>query len=127
MHRNDDMDDEEEEDEQFMLQEIDFEIDRTFSKVVASQNSLIFTTEQGEVVHFDQSTEQARFLTLEKSSAPNHVVHGTFIDPSGCHLLISMENGENYYFNTVNMKKPKKLRQLVRGIFVVDVFSVQLW
>ena len=95
-------------DEQFMFEDVEFDMDQRFTKVVASQNSLFFTTEMGDVAQLDLSQEQPRYLTLEKTGAK---VEGTFVDPTGCHLLISMENGENYYFNSVNMKKPKKLRQ----------------
>jgi hypothetical protein len=69
----------------------------------------------GDVVAVRTEDDSSSFLQTEKT---NSNIHKTFVDPSGTRLLISMNNGDNYYINTGNMKKPKKLKQMTVRIMI---------
>ena len=49
-------------------------------------------------------------LTVAAATDPNfgRIVH-TFVDPTGCHVLLSARNGEAYYLHSTS-KKVKKLQ-----------------
>jgi len=39
-------------------------------------------------------------------------IHNIFVDPTGCHLIISATNGDNFYTNTVANKNPKLIPKM---------------
>lgn len=47
-------------------------------------------------------------------------INRAFVDPTGCHVLISMTNGDNYYLNTQNNKNPK-VQPRLKGLMIESV------
>ena len=59
----------------------------------------------------DSSTQCFYFIEVEIPRAVEDQVHKIFLDPTGRHLVISMESTENYYLSR-NSKKPKQIGKI---------------
>lgn len=75
-------------------------------------------TQQAHVlrVHQDHHRDLEDIPDLAKKEA---AVHGVFEDPSGGHVIISLESGENYYLHE-SWKKPKVIPKM-KGVVIGSV------
>lgn len=100
-----------------MLEEVMFDFDRTFTQVTAINGTLMLVTDSNTVIIYDEEAYRGIQITLkfivnrgiefEVEPKGDEMIHRVFIDPTCSHVLISMNNGDNYYFNTHNTKQPK--------------------
>ena len=104
-------------DNRFVIEEIPFEFTKVFTQVRATKENLLLVTDQNTCIYVDDDFERYReFKILKGDDDEDHEkIYKCFIDPSGSHVLVSMNNGDNYYFNTQNNKNPK----LVKGMNMI--------
>lgn len=58
-------------------------------------------------------------IDVEISKRPEDQIHKIFLDPTGNHLIISMESEDNYYLHR-NWKKPKVMSKM-KGVVIESV------
>ncbi|KAF0974468.1 hypothetical protein FDP41_006500 [Naegleria fowleri] len=103
----------------FLVEQIEFEFSKTFIQVCASKGNLLLVTDQNTCIYVDDDFERYREFKINvgDDDEDHERIHKCFIDPSGYHVLVSMTNGDNYYFNTQNNKNPKipvsKLKNMI--------------
>ena len=99
--------------DRFEVEEIKFEFSKSFTHVRASKGNLLLATNQNTCIYVDDDFERYReFRLSHNDDDDDEKIHKCFIDPSGFHVLISMTNGDNYYFNTQYNKNPKLVAKL---------------
>eukprot|EP01112_Ceratiomyxa_fruticulosa_P020451 TRINITY_DN6960_c0_g1_i1.p1 TRINITY_DN6960_c0_g1~~TRINITY_DN6960_c0_g1_i1.p1 ORF type:complete len:978 (+),score=224.54 TRINITY_DN6960_c0_g1_i1:223-3156(+) len=83
--------------------------------MVVSSNSLVMGLSNCHIIRINlQAAEEIE--DIEISRRPDDRIHRIFLDPTGCHLLISMATEDNYYIHS-SWKKPKLMPKL-KGILV---------
>ncbi|KAL9645099.1 hypothetical protein ABK040_004590 [Willaertia magna] len=92
----------------FLIEEIEFQFTKTFTHVCATKGNLLLATDQNTCIYVDDNFDRYReFKIRTDEEDENEKIYKCFIDPSGYHVIITINNGDNYYFNTANNKNPK--------------------
>ena len=81
-------------------------------------NTLIVATENSYIIRLDLGGQQA-WKEVEISRRPEDSVYDVFLDPTGCHILISFGHGETHYLHS-SATKAKPLSKL-KGLMVSAV------
>lgn len=71
--------------------------------LVTSNNIVILVMSNGDLLRVNNADGSTRTIRLSKSrrdGPPLGRVHKAFIDPSGRHILVSLQTGENWYLNS---------------------------
>eukprot|EP00002_Diphylleia_rotans_P023649 TRINITY_DN4651_c0_g1_i3.p1 TRINITY_DN4651_c0_g1~~TRINITY_DN4651_c0_g1_i3.p1 ORF type:complete len:921 (+),score=186.87 TRINITY_DN4651_c0_g1_i3:58-2820(+) len=80
---------------------------------VVSNNMCAMVQLASKIVRIDLSNPSTP-QEVEVSRKPEDIIFRVFLDPTGHHLLITMENGDNYYLHS-KQKQPKLLAK-VKGV-----------
>jgi hypothetical protein len=84
--------------------------------MVVQSGMLIMATQQSHILRVSTSRDLEDIPDLEKKGAS---VRGVYQDPTGSHVLISLESGENYYLHE-SWRKPKAILKM-KGIIATSV------
>ena len=76
-----------------------------------SNNVLVIGTSTCIVMRIKLDTMEMEEIEISKQSNVEDNFHKLFLDPTGTHLLISLENRDSYYLYA-GASKPKKLVEL---------------
>jgi hypothetical protein len=88
---------------------------RTIKMACVSNNVLVIGTSTCIVIRIQLDTMEMEEIEISKQSNVEDNFHKLFLDPTGNHLLISLENRDNYYLYA-GASKPKKLSKLANQL-----------
>jgi hypothetical protein len=88
---------------------------RTIKMACVSNNVLVIGTSTCIVIRIQLDTMEMEEIEISKQSNVEDNFHKLFLDPTGQHLLISLENRDNYYLYA-GASKPKKLSKLANQL-----------
>lgn len=101
----------------FALSKVDYKPNGLVHMVVSS-DLLVMALANCHIIRLNLKNPE-ELEDIEISRRPEDRIHKLFLDPSGSHLIISLESEENYYLN-VKWKKPKVMSKM-KGIVVSAV------
>mmetsp|Transcript_14133 Transcript_14133/g.42580 ORF Transcript_14133/g.42580 Transcript_14133/m.42580 type:complete len:1025 (-) Transcript_14133:43-3117(-) len=94
----------------FEIDLVDFAPNENMLQMVVSGGCIVIALVNGHIIRLDLSNPQdLEYILIGRSSSDS--IHKVFLDPLGKHLLVSMENGENYYLHAEHMK-PKPIARM---------------
>eukprot|EP01116_Phalansterium_solitarium_P021883 TRINITY_DN700_c0_g2_i4.p1 TRINITY_DN700_c0_g2~~TRINITY_DN700_c0_g2_i4.p1 ORF type:complete len:1144 (-),score=456.35 TRINITY_DN700_c0_g2_i4:184-3615(-) len=99
----------EEDEPMFALERVNFKVNGIIH-MVACNHAIVLALKNGHIMRFDDR-DGSTMEDIEISRRPDERIHKLFLDPSGTHLLISMDNDESYYVNRA-WKKAKPVPKL---------------
>eukprot|EP01114_Cavostelium_apophysatum_P012613 TRINITY_DN2865_c0_g1_i3.p1 TRINITY_DN2865_c0_g1~~TRINITY_DN2865_c0_g1_i3.p1 ORF type:complete len:686 (+),score=202.00 TRINITY_DN2865_c0_g1_i3:113-2170(+) len=107
---------EEEEAPIFSIASVDYKPSDAIKSLVVCSNILVMALANGHIVRINlKKQEELEDIEITRKDQ----IHKIFLDPSGNHLIISLETEDNYYIHT-KWKKPKILSKM-KGVVVESV------
>lgn len=101
----------------FSLEKVEYKPNGLKHMVICS-GILVMALNNGHIIRLDlKNPEELEDIEITKKNEDQ--IYRLFMDPSGSHLLIAMENEETYYLN-IKWKKPKLLSKM-KGIIISAV------
>src|SRR4051812_9473883 len=86
--------------------------------MVVCSNILVMALQNGHIIRLNLKTPE-ELEDIEITRKAEEKIHKIFLDPTGSHLIISMENEDNYYLH-MKWKKPKIMSKM-KGVIVQSV------
>jgi len=103
----------------FSVAKVDYKPTDAIKHLVVASNIIVIAFNNGHIVRINLAqTEEIEDIEISKKEQ----IHKLFLDPTGTHLIISMENEENFYIHS-RWKKPVKPKALskMKGVLVESV------
>eukprot|EP00744_Colponema_vietnamica_P014027 GILI01019658.1.p1 GENE.GILI01019658.1~~GILI01019658.1.p1 ORF type:complete len:1004 (-),score=186.70 GILI01019658.1:136-3078(-) len=106
----------------FSLKRIDFgrlDTARTSIKCVAASSSIVVIgLSNAHILKCNQETDTTEDIELSRKN--EDTIHKVFIDPSGAHIIVSLENGESVYLSR-SKPQPRPLSSKLKGLVIESV------
>lgn len=103
----------------FQLAQVGYDPGKLIDMVVAN-NIVVMACSNGKLAKIDlNAPDKVEEVDVLRRGEQGSNIRRIFMDPTGNHVLISMDNEENFYFHT-SSKKPRALQKL-KGIGIESV------
>ncbi|BHF61244.1 Vacuolar protein sorting-associated protein 18 like protein [Sparganum proliferum] len=84
-------------------------------------NDILFAATTANTLIKTRITDRSDFSETEISHLSDDRVHNLFVDPRGCHIIVSMQSGTNFY----TTRSSRKLKQISKAKDLL--FNAVLW
>ncbi|KYQ94001.1 7-fold repeat in clathrin and VPS proteins repeat-containing protein [Tieghemostelium lacteum] len=88
----------------FEMERLEYKPSGLLSMVI-SNGQIVMATQQSSIIRLDVNFPQ-ELKSIEGFTNKNEKIHKIFLDPTGMHLIISMDNRDVYYYHP-SFQKPK--------------------